>query len=57
LTTVAVPYEAMGAAAGRLLLELLATGDETAKVNTYEPERLSPSLVVRDSTGPVGVAA
>jgi LacI family transcriptional regulator len=57
LTTVAVPYEAMGASAGQLLLELLATADETAEANTYEPERLSPSLVVRDSTGPVRAAA
>jgi LacI family transcriptional regulator len=53
LTTVSVPYEAMGAAAARLLLDLLAAEDDTADA-TYEPIRLPPSLVVRGSTGPAG---
>lgn len=53
LTTVAVPYEAMGAAAGWLLLELMADEDVAAEAKTYEPVRLPPSLVVRESTGPI----
>jgi LacI family transcriptional regulator len=56
LTTVSVPYEAMGAAAGQLLLELMAEEDEGAGSKTYEPVRLLPSLVVRESTGPVVTA-
>jgi LacI family transcriptional regulator len=53
LTTISLPYEAMGGAAGRLLLDLLAEHDRTVETS-YEPMRLTPSLVVRSSTGPVG---
>lgn len=53
LTTISLPYEAMGRAAGCLLLDLLAEDDRTVETS-YEPMRLTPSLVVRSSTGPVG---
>lgn len=50
LTTVAVDYQEMGAAAARTLLELL-DGEPTPP---YEPLRLPPELVVRESTAPRG---
>lgn len=53
LTTISLPYEEMGAVAGRLLLDLLAADDRTIGTS-YEPIRLAPTLVVRSSTGPVG---
>jgi LacI family transcriptional regulator len=53
LTTISLPYEGMGAVAGRLLLNLLAEDDRTIETS-YEPIRLAPTLVVRSSTGPVG---
>ncbi|MGB5567010.1 MAG: LacI family DNA-binding transcriptional regulator [Acidimicrobiia bacterium] len=53
LTTISLPYEAMGAAAGNLLLELMAAHDRSGEAS-YDPIRLAPSLVVRSSTGPVG---
>ena len=53
LTTISLPYEAMGAAAGNLLLELMAEHDRSGEAS-YDPIRLAPSLVVRSSTGPVG---
>lgn len=53
LTTISLPYEAMGAVAGRLLLDLIAEDDRIVETS-YEPIRLAPSLVVRSSSGPVG---
>ena len=53
LTTISLPYEEMGAAAGRLLLDLLSAGGRTVEAR-YEPIRLAPTLVVRSSTGPAG---
>jgi len=52
LTTVSVPYEAMGAAAAEVLLRLLAADDDGGDT-AYEPVQLPPSLVVRASTGPI----
>jgi LacI family transcriptional regulator len=52
LTTISLPYEEMGAVAGRLLLDLMAEDDRTVETY-YEPTRLAPSLVVRSSSGPV----
>jgi LacI family transcriptional regulator len=52
LTTISLPYEEMGAVAGRLLLDLLTVSDPTIETPT-EPVRLAPTLVVRSSTGPV----
>jgi len=53
LTTISLPYEEMGAVAGRLLLDMLAAVDRVVEAS-YEPIRLAPTLVVRSSTGPVG---
>jgi LacI family transcriptional regulator len=47
LTTVRVPTLEMGAAAARMLLEIIETGDEPS-----EPLCLPVALVVRGSTGP-----
>ena len=52
LTTVSVPYQEMGAAAARMLLDLLT--DPAAGRDVYEPLELPPSLVVRRSTAPPG---
>jgi DNA-binding LacI/PurR family transcriptional regulator len=41
----------MGVAAGHLLLDLLADGDQSGE-SSYKPILLAPSLVVRSSTGP-----
>jgi LacI family transcriptional regulator len=51
LTTISLPYEAMGVAAGHFLLDLLADGDQSGE-SSYKPILLAPSLVVRSSTGP-----
>lgn len=51
LTTISLPYEEMGAVAGRLLLDLMAADDRAIETST-EPVRLAPTLVVRSSTGP-----
>ena len=53
LTTISLPYEEMGAVAGRLLLDMLAAVDRIVETS-YEPIRLAPTLVVRSSTGPAG---
>jgi len=50
LTTVAVPYQEMGGAAARQLLDLLA--GEVGVGAPYPPLRLAPELVVRESTAP-----
>ena len=52
LTTVSVPYQEMGAAAARQLLDLLGTGED--REMSYRPVELAPELVVRASTAPVG---
>jgi LacI family transcriptional regulator len=52
LTTISLPYEEMGAVAGRLLLDLIADDDRSVATH-YEPIRLAPSLVVRSSSGAV----
>jgi LacI family transcriptional regulator len=52
LTTISLPYEEMGAVAGRLLLDMLTAVDRVVETS-YEPIRLTPTLVVRSSTGPV----
>ena len=52
LTTISLPYEEMGAAAGRLLLDLMAEPDRPVETS-YEPIRLAPTLVVRSSSGSV----
>ena len=52
LTTISLPYESMGAAAGRLLLNLMAEDDRVVR-SSYEPVKLDPSLIVRSSTSPV----
>ena len=51
LTTISLPYEAMGATAGRLLLDMMTESDRSV-ATAYEPTRLAPSLVIRSSTGP-----
>ena len=53
LTTISLPYQAMGSAAGHLLFDLMADDDRTVETS-YEPILLAPSLVVRSSSGPVG---
>ncbi|MCZ6461849.1 MAG: LacI family DNA-binding transcriptional regulator [Actinobacteria bacterium] len=50
LTTVAVPYQEMGGAAARQLLDLLV--GEVRAGAPYPPTRLAPELVVRESTAP-----
>ncbi len=50
LTTVAVPYQEMGGAAARQLLDLLV--GEVGAGAPYPPTRLAPELVVRVSTAP-----
>lgn len=52
LTTVAVPFREMGAAAARMLLSFLAVDDGSA-ANHETLTMLSPSLVVRGSTRPI----
>ena len=49
LTTIAVDYREMGAAAARQLLDLVS---EEGERSTYPPVQLAPSLVVRASTAP-----
>lgn len=50
LTTVSVPYQEMGAAAARQLLDLLS--DEGDDESPYSPVELPPDLVIRASTAP-----
>jgi LacI family transcriptional regulator len=50
LTTVAVPYQEMGGAAARQLLDLLV--GEVGAGTPHPPTRLAPELVVRESTAP-----
>ena len=49
LTTIAVDYREMGAAAARQLLDLVG---EEGEGSIYPPVQLAPSLVVRASTAP-----
>ena len=55
LTTVAVPYREMGAAAARTLLDLL-TGADGAP-SPFEPVALAPELIVRASTSAPSTSA
>lgn len=50
LTTVSVPYREMGAAAARVLLDMLI--DQAVVRSAYEPIELAPTLVARESTAP-----
>jgi LacI family transcriptional regulator len=51
LTTISLPYEEMGDAAARLLLDLMGEDDRVVR-SSYEPVKLAPKLVVRASTSP-----
>jgi LacI family transcriptional regulator len=51
LTTISLPYEEMGDAAARLLLDLMGEDDRVVR-SSYEPVKLAPKLIVRASTSP-----